>query len=102
MHKAGSVAIDAGSAESAPSIDIEGNARPCGQGYDIGAFEYVLYGDLNEDAVVNVMDFARFAEHWHQSGGGLVGDLDRDLDVDSTDLSVFVNEWLDACYTIDP
>ncbi|MDY6933449.1 MAG: choice-of-anchor Q domain-containing protein [Spirochaetota bacterium] len=33
-------AIDAGSAELAPSLDIEGNSRPKGEGYDIGAYEY--------------------------------------------------------------
>ncbi|MBN2039078.1 MAG: right-handed parallel beta-helix repeat-containing protein [Spirochaetes bacterium] len=32
--------IDAGAAESAPAMDIEGNARPNGSGYDLGAYEY--------------------------------------------------------------
>lgn len=32
--------IDAGSAESAPRTDIEGNARPHGAGFDLGAYEY--------------------------------------------------------------
>ncbi len=35
-----SPAIDAGTSESAPSIDCEGMMRPAGTGYDIGAYEY--------------------------------------------------------------
>jgi hypothetical protein len=38
--KAGSPAIDRGSAANAPAEDFDGVARPQGQGYDIGAFEY--------------------------------------------------------------
>jgi|GEM_PF-6071091 len=39
--KAGSPAIDTGSADLAPDIDILGNSRPLGAGYDIGAYEYL-------------------------------------------------------------
>ena len=35
-----SPAVDRGSAESAPSEDYEGNPRPSGSGFDIGAYEY--------------------------------------------------------------
>jgi parallel beta helix pectate lyase-like protein len=35
----GAAAIDAGSADLAPSVDIEGHHRPQGAGYDIGAYE---------------------------------------------------------------
>ncbi len=38
--QAGSPAIDKGSAANAPATDFDGIARPRGQGYDIGAFEY--------------------------------------------------------------
>lgn len=38
--QAGSVkAIDQGSAASAPAFDLDNKARPCGTGYDIGAYE---------------------------------------------------------------
>ena len=36
----GSIAIDAGTSEDAPSVDYDGLNRPQGAGYDIGAFEY--------------------------------------------------------------
>jgi 7,8-dihydropterin-6-yl-methyl-4-(beta-D-ribofuranosyl)aminobenzene 5'-phosphate synthase len=35
----GSPAIDAGTAEGAPTTDMEGHGRPCGKGVDIGAYE---------------------------------------------------------------
>jgi hypothetical protein len=35
-----SPAIDAGSSPNAPGVDIEGNARPYGSAYDIGAYEF--------------------------------------------------------------
>jgi len=38
--RAGSPAIDKGSASNAPANDFDGIVRPQGQGYDIGAFEY--------------------------------------------------------------
>jgi len=37
-----SPAVDAASAEQAPAVDFDGNPRPQGQGYDMGAFEYGL------------------------------------------------------------
>ena len=40
--KAGSPAINAGTSTYAPSIDLEGNARPHGTAYDIGCYEYLL------------------------------------------------------------
>ncbi len=46
---------------------------------------------------VEFEDFARFAEHWLESGAGLAGDLDEDDDVDLIDLGLFVDEWLYSC-----
>jgi len=47
--------------------------------------------------LVEFQDYARFAEHWLDSGSGLAGDLDGDLDVDFADLKLFVDEWLYSC-----
>jgi hypothetical protein len=50
--KEGSSAIDAGSSEMAPAVDIRGVSRPQGELYDIGAYEYLsgerdlLFGPL--------------------------------------------------------
>ncbi|MGD0613722.1 MAG: choice-of-anchor Q domain-containing protein [Anaerolineales bacterium] len=38
--QSGSPAIDAGSPLNAPDSDFDGNARPRGAGYSIGAYEY--------------------------------------------------------------
>jgi parallel beta-helix repeat protein len=45
-----SPAIDAGTATDAPSVDLEGNPRPVGKGFDIGAYEY--QGNAGAAAVV--------------------------------------------------
>ena len=39
-----SPAIDNGSSVDAPSFDFDGNSRPQGDGYDIGAYEFVVAG----------------------------------------------------------
>ena len=38
--KAGSLCVDKGTSESAPSVDIAGNPRPVALGYDMGAYEF--------------------------------------------------------------
>ncbi len=51
--------IDSGTSEAAPVIDIEGNPRPTGEGFDMGAFEYLtrfVRGDANTDGKVNLAD----------------------------------------------
>jgi len=47
--------------------------------------------------LVEFEDYARFANYWLDSGSGLPGDLDGDLDVDFADLKLFVDEWLYSC-----
>ena len=39
-HKQGSPAMDAGSADSAPEIDIDGKSRPHRAGVDVGPHEF--------------------------------------------------------------
>lgn len=50
--KAGSPAIDAGSAEDAPDLDADRNSRPSINGYDLGALEYV--GEFIRVETINV------------------------------------------------
>ncbi len=45
-----SPAVDHGTASGAPGLDFDGNARPYGSGYDIGAYEYSPGGIVNEFA----------------------------------------------------
>ena len=63
----GSPAIDAGTSESAPATDIDGNPRPCWKGIDIGASEYCgevppvriqqfRRGDSNADGTTDISD----------------------------------------------
>ena len=47
--------------------------------------------------IVEFDDFARFAEQWLYTGTGLPGDIDKDNDVDLTDLSRFADYWLCIC-----
>ncbi len=55
-----SPAISGGASADAPAYDIEGNARPCGGGGDIGAYESctVLFvrGDANADSMIDLGD----------------------------------------------
>lgn len=55
-----SPAIDAGTLEGAPKTDIEGTTRPCGDGVDIGAYEFecngFIRGDTNSDADLDIAD----------------------------------------------
>lgn len=42
----GSIAIDAGTSEDAPSVDYDGADRPQGEGYDIGAYEIPEFSSI--------------------------------------------------------
>ncbi len=55
-----------------------------------------LAADLCPDCKIDLEDFAQFAEYWLQAGMALPADLYKDGNniVDSFDLNVFINQWL--------
>ncbi len=48
----GSLAIDSGRAENAPDYDFDGDSRPQGEAYDIGADEYAFGLDVVPDVLI--------------------------------------------------
>jgi parallel beta-helix repeat protein len=99
-HKEGSIAIDAGSSELAPSIDIDGHPRPCGSAPDIGAYEYILPVDLVPDGIVDFGDVAVLGLQWGQTqceAQDWCGstDLNQNGTVEIMDLVILTMHWLD-------
>jgi hypothetical protein len=62
---------------------------------------YFSFADLNDDAKVNLSDFAIFAQNWKMTTPPeqekFPGDLNKDDIVDVTDLQTFTRFWLDGC-----
>ncbi len=69
-------------------------------------YEWTLLGDLTNDGIVNMRDFAAQAQYWKRTEkpqkAGIIkdsvadqpGDLDRDGVVDTTDLTLLIEDWL--------
>jgi hypothetical protein len=103
----GSPAIDVGSctdiAGNPVNTDQRGYNRPypAGPYCDVGAYEYVLVGDLDDDCDVDVADIMLVADCWNcRSEDGCYNeryDLDRDGDVDIVDIMLVVAHWGDTC-----
>ncbi|MCE5340548.1 MAG: hypothetical protein LLF92_05395 [Planctomycetaceae bacterium] len=53
----------------------------------------VNVADLNENDVVDMIDFALFANQWRQSGQNLSADFDNSQSVDFNDLAVLAINW---------
>jgi hypothetical protein len=51
-------------------------------------------GDLNNDDIVDFLDFANFAAVWETHQPLLREDLDRNKIVDCNDLGIFSENWL--------
>jgi predicted outer membrane repeat protein len=84
----GSLAIDRGFEEGAPMRDIEGNERPCGGGFDIGAYEYCpgleksyLRGDGNGDGGMDIGDVT-FVIGFLFLGGSAFPSCEKSADTD--------------------
>ena len=60
----------------------------------IGPYDWALLGDLTNDGIVNLDDFAAQEADWLTVAEELPGDLDRNDRVDFTDLQSLVYDWL--------
>jgi len=64
----------------------------------MGPVGWGLLGDLNNDGVVNLLDYAFQAGDWLKDAGGTPavqpGDLDRDGEIGLTDIWLLVGDWL--------
>jgi parallel beta-helix repeat protein len=76
----GSRPIDRGEPLAAPTTDMDGLARPCGAGFDLGAYEYggctvpeVAFrrGDANSDGARNIADAIATLGHLFAGGEGI-------------------------------
>jgi len=88
----GAPAIDAGTPNLAPLIDLKGTHRPESAGFDIGAFEYVFgdyfYGDANSDGRVDLTDFGVLKSHFGRPGDWAEGDFDFNGHIDLSDFGI--------------
>jgi hypothetical protein len=76
----GSPAIDSGTSAGAPSVDLDGNGRPAGTAFDIGAYEYggaAPDGDADADS-----DGDGDADADGDIDADADGDIDADADAD--------------------
>ena len=102
--QATSMLIDAGTSDSAPDTDMGGNARPCGEGIDIGAWEFgdcepstgprFRRGDVNGDGQDDISDavkllFFLFLEH--EIGCESSADVNDDGDLELGDVLYLLN-----------
>jgi parallel beta-helix repeat protein len=71
--------------------DFEGNPVPQGPAPDIGAYEYVLQGDLNGDGRVNNQDIQACVNHILGTQTWAGADVNRDTRVDVLDIRAIVD-----------
>jgi hypothetical protein len=92
----------------ANETDIDGEARVKYGRVDIGADEfYWSPADFNGDGIVNFLDYAMLAWHWHETdvngGDNDVFDLADNNAIDFGDILEFCDEWLwQAAYRTGP
>jgi hypothetical protein len=75
-------------------VDFYGEARIQGAAVDMGSFEYFAancLGDINGDAVVNVVDILEIISEWGSADSP--ADINQDGIVDVSDLLIVVGNW---------
>ena len=75
-------------------VDFYGEARIQGVAVDMGSFEYFsanCLGDVNGDAVVNVVDILEIVSEWGSADSP--ADINQDGIVDVSDLLIVVGNW---------
>jgi hypothetical protein len=94
---AGSVCIDGGDPGfvcSAGEVDIYGNARIIYGGVDIGACEFGVLGDTDKDCDVDAHDLATLALRWLESDPDIsAADFDRDGIVGLGDFDILAENY---------
>jgi hypothetical protein len=109
-----SLCVDEGDSDSYTNeLDIDGDSRVYGDKVEIGADEVTCTdtsnpNDWNADGVVDLYEFKQFSDAWLTISTDLnynaACDLDTDLDVDLTDLMIFLEDtpwlWI-ACWRTD-
>jgi hypothetical protein len=93
-----SAAINAGTSVGAPTTDRDGNLRPSGAGYDIGAYEYqfpvLLPGDANGDHKVSFADYLILESNFGKTGATwAMGDFNTDGKVSFADYLVLESNF---------
>ncbi|MBN1444032.1 MAG: right-handed parallel beta-helix repeat-containing protein, partial [Planctomycetes bacterium] len=92
----GSPAIDAGADVDEPTADLDGRPRPCGAGFDMGAYEYCeglssrfRRGDVNSDGELDISDPVALLLYLYAAGSAPLcldaADADDEGDVAITD-----------------
>ncbi|HOA99991.1 MAG TPA: Ig-like domain repeat protein [Casimicrobium huifangae] len=76
----GSPVVDTGTASGAPSVDLDGSARPVGPGIDMGAYEI----DATPDAISFAAQTAVPLESWIESASATVSGITVPVPVSTT------------------
>jgi len=68
-------AIDMGTANMAPGVDLDGLPRPQGLGFDVGAFEFGgLPGDFNGNSTIDAADYTAWRDALTAGNSSLTND----------------------------
>jgi hypothetical protein len=64
--------------------------------FNVNWWQFVRYGDMNRDNIVNTDDFLEFAGHWLRDDSGM--DLNADGMINLYEFAEFATNWLDDSF----